>query len=203
MGLFTGDGPSRTIVGLDPTTNKLINTQINQATDPNLSQTLQSGAAQSGQNMLQTDTGATQEAAGMGQNPAMMQAIRNQYNNVAGKHINQLMQQSNNTSEITRAAMLQRAQASAHASAQVQISNYERMVDAMNNAEMARAQTISGILGLGGMAAGMAMGRGRRQGRAMSMDEFNSLDRPQGNMSDQSTDSMMNMEGAPNTGMIG
>jgi exosome complex RNA-binding protein Csl4 len=107
---------------------------------------------------LQTNDQANARSAQTGENSTGLQAIRNQYNKVAGDAVGGIIRQNQNNAAIQKSQWQQQAARSAIAQQQVQTQNYEMMTNAMNQADMARAQVLSSILGVGGMAAGMYAG---------------------------------------------
>lgn len=161
--LFGGsNGPSYNVVPLDPGTQKLINTQASTATDPNAAAKLNAGVAEAGNQGMETEAQANQKAASSGESPGMLQAIRNQYNQQAGKSIQNLIRGNQVNADIVRGQWMSDAAKSAIAQQKVQTQNYENLSNAMNAVEMARAQALSQILGVGGMVAGGYMAGGNR-----------------------------------------
>lgn len=162
-GLLGGNGPSLNIVPLDAGTTKIIGDQTTRAgqSDASLGAQDNAGVKAAGQLPMQTDQQIGQQAAGTGQNASMLQAIRNQYSNQAGKGIQNIVNQNQNQVGMQRAQMMQQASQAALAQQQVETTNFSMLSQAMNQADAARSQILSGILGVGGMAAGMAMGRAR------------------------------------------
>jgi hypothetical protein len=161
-GFLGGGGPSLNVVPLDPQTQAKIGTQVSNATqtDQQFSDKMNAGVRDAGAQGLQTDSQAQARASQTGENPASLQAIRNQYNKVAGDSIGGVVRQNQTNAAMTRANWMQSAARSAIAQQQVQTQNYEMMTQAMNQADMARAQLLSNILGVGGMAGGMYLAGG-------------------------------------------
>ncbi len=159
-GLLGESDPTLKIVPLDSGTQNLITGQQTRAgqTDAQLGQQANAGVSQSGQQMQQSDQSLKQEAAGSGSDPAMLQAIRNQYGQKAGSGIQDLMAKNQNNTAMVRANMLQQAAHSQVAKQQVETQNYENLTNAMNQAEMARAGVLSSIFGAVGVGAGMYLG---------------------------------------------
>lgn len=163
--MFDGSNPSLKVVPLDPGTQKLIGDTTARAGQSNAELTKQAneGVAASGAQATQSDQSLKQDAAASGQNPAMLQAIKNQYGQVAGKSIQDTVTRNQNNASMRRAQMLSEAAKAQLAKQQVETQNYEALSNAMNQAEMARAQVLSSIFGAVGTAAGMYVaGRGRR-----------------------------------------
>lgn len=154
-GLITGDAPSLVTVDLDPGTKKLIGDQYKHATqsDAQLAGEANQGVAQAGGMMNQTPQQMQQAAAGMG--GGYSDAIRNQYNQVAGKNINSIVNTNNTNTSLRRAHMLQTAASSAMAQQRVETQNYEEQMKAMMQAEQSRAQVLSSVLGLAGVGVGL------------------------------------------------
>lgn len=164
--LTGGDSPTLNVVPLDSGTTKLISDQQTRAqqSSGDLAAQANAGVKDSGNQMLQSDQSLNQEAAKSGQNPSMLSAIRNQYNNVAGKGIQQIVNKNTNNTSMARAQLIQEAAKSQMAQQQVETQNYQELANAMNQAEAARAQVLNSIFGAAGTAGGMYLGKsGRRQ----------------------------------------
>ena len=163
MGLldsFTGaNSPTLNVVPLDDGTQKMISNQNKRALTTDLSAQQNNGVKAAGGQMAQTDQSLGQDAARSGQDPAMLGAIRNKFNNVAGKDIQQLVAKNNSNVALKRADLLQQAAKSQLVQQQVETQNYTELANAMNQAEAARAQVLSSVFGAAGTAAGMYMGR--------------------------------------------
>lgn len=155
-----GNAPDYRAAQLDPGTKKLIQDSINRGTasDQKLSAELNQGVGSA--QLGQSDQGLKQEAAASGQNPAVLSAIRNQYNQAAGKSIQGLVEKNNLNMGMVRNQRLQMAAQAAMAKMGVETMNYEKLQEANMTAEMARGQALTGILQMGGMVGGAAMGGG-------------------------------------------
>lgn len=158
--------PTYTSVPLDAGTQGLINTQTaNASQSPDqIAGKMNQGVAAAGQQAMQTNEQAQQESAGMGTNPNMLQAIRNQYGAQAGQAISDITKNNQNNASITKANWLQQAAQGALAQQKVETQNYEMLTNAYNDAMMARAQVLSSVFSFGGKAAGMAMANGGKGG---------------------------------------
>lgn len=158
--------PSVPSVPLDPGTQGLITSQVSAASNPNLSQAINSNVAANAGGQLQTAAGANQEAAGTGQNAAMLQAIRNQYNGVAGKQIQGIVNNNNFATPGIQGAMLTQANAEANAMQSIANQQQQIVMQANNAWQAARASALSGILGAAGKPLGAAIGMGMAGGGA-------------------------------------
>lgn len=179
-GLFSGPSPSLNVVSLDPGTQKLIGQQYSNATrsDAQIANDKNTGVAASGQGALQSSQGANQEAAGQGENVGMLQAIRNKYNQTANQGINNIVKQNQMTAGLDRAQLLKNAASGALAQQNVETMNYQEQANAMNQAEMARAQMLNSVLGAGGMIGGQYMARRSRRANIenMSPSEYGGME---------------------------
>jgi hypothetical protein len=96
----------------------------------------------------------------------MLQAIRNQYQGMAGKDTNQLMRQNQINAQFQHGQMLSDYARSALAQQQVQTQNYEQLSNAYQQNTMARGQMISSLINMGTDAYAMnksgMFNRGRR-----------------------------------------
>jgi hypothetical protein len=156
--LITGGPPSATSVPLDPGTQKIVHDQYVQASDPNLGAKITAGSEQGANAVLGGGKTVDQQAASSGwQNPAMLQAIRNQYQNAAKGGISQVMKTAANQLPFQRDQMTTRAAGSALAMNNIEMQNNEMQMEAQFNAEIARAQVLQAILGGVGMGMGYKM----------------------------------------------
>jgi len=171
-GLTGGSGPSLNIVPLDPGTQNLIKGQIGNSTqnDATIAEKLNSGVAAAGQQGMQSSDQLNQRAAQTGENPASLEAIRRQYNKVAGDTVASVVRNNQTNAAMTRANWMNQAARSMLAQQQVQTQNYQMLTQAMNAADAARAQILSNVLGVGGMAAGMALAPGRARAPRQSIN---------------------------------
>lgn len=163
---FGGKGVSYTPVDIDPKTQKLIDDSVTRATASNeeIAGKLNQGVNDTGNQALQTDQSLKQEAAQTGQDPSMLQAIRNQFNQSAGKGIQRIISNNNNQAQLTKANWLQQSAQYSMAQQNVATQNFAALTQAYSDSQMARAQLISSVLSLGGTAGGMMMGRSQSQG---------------------------------------
>ncbi len=185
MGLF-GDAPERQTVLLDPTAKRLIDDQSARASesDKQIAGHLNQGVEVNANQMLQGDQSLQEQAAGSAQDPAMLQAIRNQYNQKAGNEINQVVKQNEMSTSLRRNHMMQQ-RASYHVAQQnIETQNYMALTKAMNDADAARAQVLNSIFGAVGMAGGMyAASRGGKPKETPTTP----VEQPYGKMRDENT----------------
>jgi hypothetical protein len=155
-----GGGPDLKIVPLDPGTQNLINNQVKNAnvSTGEIASKMNAGVQDAGNQAMQTSDGLNQRAAQTGESAGSLQAIRNQYNKYAGDAVGNVVRSNQANAAMTRANWQNQAARNAIAQSQVQTQNYEMMTQAMNAADAARAQVLSNVLGVGGMAAGMYLG---------------------------------------------
>lgn len=123
---------------------------------------LNQGVSQEGNKVLQGSQQGNQGATATGQNPAMLAAIRNQFNAQAQSGINQITQNNTTNAQLTKANYLQQAAQFAQAQQNVENNTFAELTGAYNDANAARAQAISSVLSLGGTAGGMAMANNKR-----------------------------------------
>lgn len=154
-----GSGPSLNVVPLDPATQGLISNQVSNANQSTgaIADKMNTGVRAAGAQAQQTGDQTQARAAQTGESSSGLQAIQNQYRKVAGDAVGGVVRQNQATAAITQSNWQQQAARSAIAQQQVQTQNYSMMTQAMNAADMARAQVLSNVLGVGGMAAGMAL----------------------------------------------
>lgn len=158
LGSLLGDEPpQRKVVPLDQGTKKLVDQMYGQAIDPNLGQKMTTGMEPMSEALLNSGKSAQQEAAGTGQNPAMLEAIRNQYKTQAQGGISRIMKQTNREIPFQRQQMLQSAGSGMNMLNEIEIKNQQALMEAQFNADMARAQVLQGIFGAGGMVIGAKM----------------------------------------------
>ncbi len=158
-GLIGPAAPGLTSVPLDKGTQKIISDQYGHATAPTsqLVGEANAGVDQAGQNFSQPPVQQSNAQFG---GTGFSDAIRNQYNKVAGKSIYNVKSNNENMESMKRAHSLQQASQSMMAQSQVETTNYEAQMQAMMQADAARAQTLSSVLGLAGMGAGMYAANG-------------------------------------------
>jgi hypothetical protein len=170
-----GGGPGLDVVPLDPGTNKLIGDSVARSgrSDAAIGAEKNTGVQDAGGQGMQSAGDLKAQAAGTGQDSGMLDAIRKQYNNVAGSQINKIVQNNQMTAGLTRAHALQQSAHAALAQQQVETQNYEALSNALNSAEMARAQVLSNVLGTAGMGAGMYLGSRRPKTEAETINQFN------------------------------
>lgn len=154
MGIFTGEAPDRVIVPLDSGTTGLMGDQYKQAvqSDKAIADSLNNGVKQAGQTPFQ------QPQKQLGEDSAMLQAIRNKYMGIAGKHVNDITKQNALQTPMIRSQYLKSATGSALAQQNIEGQNLARLLEANFQSEMIRAQVLSGIFGAVGMGAGMYFG---------------------------------------------
>lgn len=155
--ILGGSGPSLNIVPLDSGTQGLIKGQVDRATaGPGaIAEKANAGVREAGAQAQATPDQTNQRAAQTGEGSAGLSAIRNQYMKTAGDAVGGIVRSNQANAAVTQGNMLNQAARSALAQQQVQTQNYEMMTQAMNAADAARAQVLSNVLGVGGMAAGM------------------------------------------------
>lgn len=168
-GLFGGGGPQQNIVPLDSGTSELLNSGVNRVanqTPGQLAGENNQAAQTAAKSFQQSPAQTSQQAAQTGSNPAMLQAIRNQYQGMAGKDTNQLMRQNQINAQFQHGQMLSDYARSALAQQQVQTQNYEQLSNAYQQNTMARGQMISSLINMGTDAYAMyksgMFNRGRR-----------------------------------------
>ena len=156
LGGLIGEAPTLQTVDLDPTTKKLIGDQYQHATQsvPAIAQEMNQGVGATGNQFTQSPEQASQTNAQFG-GVGYGDAIRQHYNSIAGKNIQNVIKDNENQASIKRAQYLKTDASNAMAQRQVETQNYEMQMKAMMDAEAARAQMLASVLGVGGMAAGM------------------------------------------------
>lgn len=156
-GLLGESNPDLKIVGLDPGTKAIIDQQTkNAVTGPGaVADKMNAGVRDAGMQPQQTPDQLQARASQTGEDPASLKAIRNQYMKTAGDAVGGIVRANQANSAITQSNWMNQAVRNQLAQQQVQTQNFELMTKAMNDADMARAQVLSNILGVGGMAAGM------------------------------------------------
>jgi len=162
---YNSSSPNLSVVPLDTGTQNIIGKQISQATqspDQTVAQ-LNQGVSGAGTSALQNEAQGTQEAARSGQSPGMLQAIRNQYSGLAGQNIRNTLDQGKYNAIAQQAQWQQQAARSMLAQQQVETQNYTMLSQAMMQAEAARAQALSSILGAAGTIGGYAMAKGNKK----------------------------------------
>lgn len=163
----SGQGVTANVVPLDDQTNQLISAGVNRATAPSdqVANNLNAGVGDSTSSLA--GPSVDQRAAKTGENAPMLQAIKNQYNQVAGKDIQRITNQNRINADVTKSQWLKQYAAGAMAQQNVATQNYASLTNAYNQSQMARAQVLSSILGLGGVAVGIGASRGRRSSGSM------------------------------------
>lgn len=194
--LFGKSAPNLNVAPLDSGTQQLITGMANDAgqSDSQISDKHNAGVAAAGNQALQSDTQGNQEAARTGQNSAMLSAIRNQYNGIAGDQINNVMKSNEMNAPLYRAQMLDMAVKARFAQKQVDNQNYTKLMEANTNAEMARASTLYGILSGAGNVAGAYVGSRMGGGRRRQSGPVAGF-----NMPSMGSQYEMNNYGGPNT----
>lgn len=154
------DSPDRKIVEIDSGTNELISDSIKRAqrTPEQLAQEANAGVSETAGSLGPSATLEAQRDQRMGYSGnAMNKAISNQYGRMASRDVGRIKDAQSATSQMQKSAELQRAAAHAMARQNVQIQSYQKLMEAYNAAETARAQVLSSILGAGGSVAGAAL----------------------------------------------
>ena len=156
-----GGGPSYNAVPLDAGTEALINKDVNQVTNQSPGQ-LAAATNQAGTNAAKAFSGGpgTQNASSTGGDPAMLQAIKNQYSGLASKDINQLQRQNQSQAQVEQGQQLSEFAKTALAQQQVMTQNYTDLMNAQNANTEARAGMITSLINLGtqGMIMNKTMG---------------------------------------------
>lgn len=180
LNLFGNDGPTYKTVELDAGTKQLIDQKQQRALASNqeVANELNAGVREAGEQALQTTEQVNERAAQTGEDPGMLKAIQNQYRKVADDSIGRVVRANENNASMIRAQRLESAAKAALAKQNVETQNYSNLMNAMNQAEMARAQLLSSIFSTGGMAAGMFMAN-RKKGPVTESDTINSFNGPQ------------------------
>jgi hypothetical protein len=157
---LSGEGVNYTSVPLDPGTQGLINTDTQVATQPTnqVAGLLNANVAARGGQALQSEAQSNQEAAGLGESPGMLNAIRMQYGQAANQNIQNIMRTNQLQAPLTQSEWLKGAASEALAQQQVETNNYEMLTNAYNAATAARAQALNSILNLGGSLGALASG---------------------------------------------
>lgn len=165
-GAATGKGVSYTPTELDPKTQQLIDASVTRATAPTeeIASKLNEGVANAGTQGMGADQHSNQKLTSMGTDPSMMQAIRNQYGQVANKSIQRIINSNNQQAPLTQANYLQQAYMNSMAQQNVATHNYEALSKAYSDSQMARGQLLASALSLGGSAGGMAMANHQQRG---------------------------------------
>lgn len=157
--MFSGKGVDYNAVGLDTPTADLITANTNHAlqSQNQLANEQNAGIKNATGEGLQTNQQLQAQAAGTAQNPAMLQAIRNQYGQQAQQGINSIVKRNELNSPLTQANYLRQAAEMAQAQQNVTLKNYEGLTNAYNKNMTARAQVISSVFSVLGAGGGMAM----------------------------------------------
>jgi hypothetical protein len=165
-GSLTGQGVSYTPTSLDSNAKKIIDQTVNNATAPTaeIAAKMNNNVGAAAQTTQQSDQAIKQQAAGSAQDPSMLQAIRNQYGQVASKGIQRVIDSNNSQAALTKAQWLQNAAQQAMAQQNVEMQNYENLTQAYTDSQMARAQLLSSVLSLGGTVGGMAASNSKQTG---------------------------------------
>lgn len=191
-GLF-GNAPAPKIVGLDPTTQKLMNDQAQRAIGENpadIAGQLNAGTDKAAASLA--GPSSDQQAAGTGSDPSVLRAIRNQYSQMNNQDLSQLKQSNANQAQFMHGQRMQDAARSMLAQQQVQTQNYAALSQAYQANEMARAQTISSLINLGSTAYTMNK-TGTNRKNASLKSEFNA-----GQINENPMDGAMNDSGQMN-----
>lgn len=163
--LFGGSQPTLQQAGLDPGTQKQIKSAVADAglSDKDLAAKYNAGVSEAGNQALQTEGQMGQRAAQTGENNSMLQAIRNQYRAQGQNKIGSVIRSNNMNLPFQRAHSIDLATKAVFAQKQVDTQNNIALMQANNDAEIARANALYGVLSGAGTLAGAYIG-GRMKG---------------------------------------
>lgn len=149
-----GDAPDRKNVDLNPKAKELIKAGVNRAmrSPEEYAAERNAGVDNATQVIGPNENQLNQQAAQMGQDPAMLKAISNVYQGQAGQQIARLKSDNNLKSGLMKAESLKRMAHAAIAQQNVETQNFERLTDAYNQNEIARAQFVSSLFQVGRQA---------------------------------------------------
>lgn len=149
------DTPKPGVSGLDSDTQNLIHESYQRALqDPNQ----MGGVAQASQLPSNEQLDQREQRMGGLMDPNMSKAIRSKYSKSYGDKLQSLESTAGRDVFKKRAQKLKFAQQALAAQQQVENENYKRLIDAHNNEQEMRAQTLRTWMNVGGMAAGMVLG---------------------------------------------
>lgn len=167
MGLLGGSTPTRQIVDLDPGTSSLLTQEMNRSFRPDAEIAAEQNAGVAGSGKVAGLTSDIQQrVAKTGEDPGMMHAIRNQYNNLAHKDIQSVIRNNQINAPMERNDLLNQAAAHTMALGRVQTDSFIKLQEANMMADQARARALSSVLeGVGAIGGMMMAGRGQQQPR--------------------------------------
>lgn len=173
MSLFTSD-PTREEVGLDADTTRLLRGAKDRATTSveDIAGQLNAGIGGSEKSVgLDSVQNTEQRSAKTGEDFGMMNAIRNQYKNLAQKDIQSVIRQNKTNAPLARGNMVNNLQAYMTAQGQLQTESAVKLMQANMMAEQARAGALRSILGGAGQMIGMGMAS-RQPSQPQSQNSF-------------------------------
>ncbi len=177
----SSESPSYTTVPTDAGTAQMIHDSANRGSESTSQIANEMNAGVNGNAFSGQDP--SQRAAQTGEDPAMLAAIKNQYSQVAGKHINDIIQNNVNHAAIMKAQRLQSASNAAFAQQHVETQNYEALNQAYMDSQAARAQVLASVFGAGGAAGGVYMAN-RHKRSSNNNSSYNNAGEGAANMGD-------------------
>lgn len=150
-GIFgQGSDINREIVELDPGTLKGIEDQSLQAARPveEFNKEISQGVGEQG--FMQGQSSMP--------NPYLGEAIRQKYRSIAHQDLDNIRLQNETQAKFRKSQQLQKSFQMQMAKQNVQTANYEALARANMEAEMARAEVLVNVLGIGGRIGGMYAG---------------------------------------------
>lgn len=162
-----GDTPTLKQAALDSGTVNQINKAVADAgqSDNEMLARYSAGVADAGKQAGQSEDQANQRAAQTGENNGLMQAIRNQYNQLGNKGVNRVATANQLNLPFQRSHAIDLATKAAFAQKQVETQNNMALMQASNDAEIARANVLYGVLSGAGTLGGAYLGASMRGGK--------------------------------------
>lgn len=172
--LLGKSAPDLAVAPLDPGTAKMIQSMQAQTdgSDSEIAGKYNAGVKEAGNQALQKD--GNQRASQTGEDAGMSQAIRNQYNQIGGNQIGRVMDSNKLNTPLYRSHAIDMATKAIFAQKQVDTQNNMALMSANNNAEIARANALYGVLSGTGAVAGAYVGSHMRSSRSGGVNGFQS-----------------------------
>ena len=148
-------GPNQEIISLDPQTQGMIAEGVNRAvgqTPSDIANQSMAGVESAVRGLSPSDDMVNREAVRTGQNPYLMSAVQNKLRQETSRDLARFKSQADIQARLAKAQRMQQISQSALAGQQVQLNNFMALSQAYQQNEMARAQVISNVIGLGSTA---------------------------------------------------
>jgi hypothetical protein len=144
--------PELKYVPLDAEAQGLLNSGIARAASADFAGQMNAGISEREGQLAQGDESLESESAKKKADPAMLKALRDQYNSIAGDQVERIKTQNSLKAPLQKAQALRQYAQAALGQQRAQNSFYQQLTDAYNQQEMGRAQFVNTLFQTGANA---------------------------------------------------